>query len=92
MDTPKMRLANLRHELARWIWQARKQPIDTLEAVEYICDLTALCQDEIRDWANKLMHDMKNQLAKLHCKAELNNRGYNINFRVNALKTRKYIK
>jgi len=84
--TAAQRMQNLRHELARWIWMARRAPINRLEAEDNLRTLVSLCPDEVCEKADRLMHDVKNQLTKLHGRAQLLARGVDPMIRCSALR------
>ena len=90
MPTAAGRMQNLRHELARWIWIARHNPINRLEAEANLRELVSLCPDEIVEKANKLMHDVKNQLTKLHGRAQFLAKGIDPMIRCSALRMREF--
>lgn len=62
-DDPKIRLYNLRREIARRIWDARNFRINcVLEVDQDLRDLVGLCPPSIFDKAYKLYHKYKNKI------------------------------
>jgi len=88
--TNKMRMHNLRHELARRLWEARKRPVDTVEVSDNLRELVALCPDEIIERANRLMHDVRNQINNLHMISQFEDKSQVAGIRVHALKMREF--
>jgi hypothetical protein len=70
-QNPQARMQNLRHELARYIWQARTAKMDLLELDNNLRSLVALCPDKNIELANKLMHDVRNTITKIYGFARL---------------------
>lgn len=91
IESPEIRMHNLRHELARWLKIARREPINRLEAEDNLRELVALCPEEILGAADKLKHDVCNQLTKLHSRAQLLLRGIDPKIRINALKVARNV-
>lgn len=88
--TAEQRMNALKHELAKWLWIARCAPINRLECEDNLRTLVSLCPVEISEKANKLMHDVKQQLTKLHGRAQLLTRGIDPMIRCSALRMREF--
>lgn len=83
---------NLRHELAKQIWNARRGQIDVAEALENTRDLVAMFPDELIEIADKLQHKIMNQVTKTYGKICLQRKGIEANdLKVPAVKTRFYL-
>lgn len=82
---------NLRKELARQFWLARKGKIEILVALENTRDLVAICQKNIIDVADRLQHKVMNQITKKYAKTQLNKKGVSTDdIKVSAVNTRIY--
>lgn len=83
---------NLRHELARHVWAARKGTLDVFEANENTRDLVALMPSDIMDAADKLQHKVLGQITKKYGKICLTRKGIACDdVRVPKVDTRKYL-
>ena len=69
------RIFNLRKELARQLWKARKGTLDVFEAYENSRDLVALFPDEYIEIADKLQHDVSKQMTRIFGKIQLARKG-----------------
>jgi hypothetical protein len=87
--TAQQRMSNLRHELARWIWSARRDVINVAAANQNLSDLTALCPDGIIEHAIKLKHAVNNQLEKLVGRQYMRIKGIDKTIECHALKMRE---
>lgn len=92
LDECSVRIYNLRKELARQIWAARKSEINLAEANEYSRDLVAVCPDNIIEAANNLHHKIMGQIHLFLGKKYLVHHNIKLKkTKVSAVKTRDYL-
>ncbi len=75
MTETEMRAYNLRHELAKQLWNARSGNINVAEALENTRDLVVLMPEDMIGIADRLQHKVLNQITKKYGKICLMRKG-----------------
>jgi hypothetical protein len=89
--TPQFRSFNLRKELARCLWLARKNTLNILEAQDNCRSLVALCPEPILDLANHLLHAVFNQIQKIYGRHYFKKNGLNHRQHIQPIATRSIL-
>jgi hypothetical protein len=92
MSEAEKKTFNLRKELAKHIWNARRGQINIAETLENTRDLVSLCPNDIIEIADRLQHKIMAQITKIYGKICLQRKGFKVDdLKSPSVKTRFYL-